>query len=153
MSHDLTIQNGRVEMFSAGKEPVWHKLGQRTDQAVTSEAAIRLSGLDWKVSERSLEVTDPDGPNRFVQSHKAIVREDNNPVLGVVGSRYVPIQNVEAFEWLDDVVGEKLAIYETAGSIHGGRVVWMMVRLPVQLRVAGTDDITEPFLLLCNSHD
>jgi hypothetical protein len=43
MSHDLTVrEDGTVEMFSAGREPVWHRLGQRTETAVTSQAAIRL---------------------------------------------------------------------------------------------------------------
>lgn len=52
MSHELTVrQDGTVEMFSAGPEPVWHQLGQRTETAVTSAAAIRMAGLDWTVAE------------------------------------------------------------------------------------------------------
>ncbi len=154
MSHDLTVrEDGTVEMFSAGREPVWHRLGQRTETAVTSAAAIRMAGLDWNVAEQQLATVDADDNLESITSHKAIVRCDNNTVLGIVGTRYTPLQNDEAFEWLDSVVGERLAIYETAGSLHGGKVVWMMIRLPQELRVEGTDDVSHPYLLLCNSHD
>jgi phage/plasmid-like protein (TIGR03299 family) len=154
MAHNLTVrEDGMTEMFSAGNKPVWHQLGQRTESAVTSAAAIRMAGLDWEVEERHLEVEQGDGNRSLVHSHKAIVRHDNQHLLGVVGSRYQPIQNSEAFEWLDDLVGERRAIFETAGSINGGKVVWMLLELPMELRIEGTDDVTWPYLLVCNSHD
>jgi len=154
MSHNLTIRtDGSVEMFSAGSQPVWHKLGQRTPQAVTSEQAIKLANLDWTVTEKPIRLAEPMYGNTTIASHKAIIRNDNGHVLGIVGQRYTPIQNVQAFQWLDSVVGEKRAIYESAGSIHGGRFVWMMIRLPGELRVSGTDDVSTPYVLVCNSHD
>ena len=39
------------------------------------------------------------------------------------------------------------AMYETAGSIRNGALVWALVRLPGELRVAGTDDVVRPFIL------
>ncbi len=153
MAHELTQrEDGRVEMFSAGPTPVWHRLGQRTDEAVDSSEALRLGGLDWNVRVRPISV-DHHGDHDPIPSHRAVVRTDTQQVLGVVSHRYTPIQNVEAFEWLDSVTGSKLAAYETAGSIRGGKLVWMMLRLPEELRVAGTDDVTRPYLLACNSHD
>ncbi|MBI1302176.1 MAG: DUF932 domain-containing protein, partial [Phycisphaera sp.] len=58
-----------------------------------------------------------------------------------------------AFEWLDGLVGSRLAMYETAGSIRNGALVWALVRLPGELRIANTDDVVRPFILVCNSHD
>jgi phage/plasmid-like protein (TIGR03299 family) len=154
MSHELTVrEDGTAEMFAAGNQPVWHRLGQRTESAVTSEAAIRMAALDWLVVERPIMVLDPDGEMSRVSSHKAIVRKDTNSTLGVVGRRYTPIQNHEAFAWLDAVVGERLAMYETAGSLHGGKVIWMLIRLPHELRVRNTDDVSRPYVLVCNAHD
>lgn len=153
MAHELTQrQDGRVEMFSAGSTPVWHRLGQRTDEAVDSTEALRLGGLDWRVETRPVSV-EQEGAHDPISTHRAVVRTDNQRVLGVVSHRYTPIQNVEAFEWLDSVTGTNLATYETAGSIRGGKMVWMMLRLPEELRIAGTDDVTRPYLLACNSHD
>ncbi|MCA9310234.1 MAG: DUF932 domain-containing protein [Phycisphaerales bacterium] len=154
MAHELTTrEDGAVEMFSAGDVPVWHRLGQRTDAAVESDQAIALAGLNWEVEEHPIHLlTSPVDAIR-IRSHKAIIRTDTRGVLGVVGDRYTPIQNREAFSWLDEVVGEKLAAFETAGSIRGGRIVWMLLKLPRELRIAGTDDISRPYLLVCNSHD
>ena len=123
MSHDLTVrEDGTVEMFSTGQEPVWHRLGQRTETAVTSAAAIRMAGLDWSVDERPLATVDTDDNLESITSHKAIVRCDNHAVLGVVGTRYTPLQNDEAFEWLDSVVGKRLRQSDRAGRSSVGEL-------------------------------
>jgi phage/plasmid-like protein (TIGR03299 family) len=153
MSHEITVRkDGTAEMFAAGSTPVWHRLGQRTERAVTSGAALKLAGLDWQVAERQICVQS-DREMKLVASHKAIVRMDSGDVVGVVGRKYKPVQNEEAFQWLDELVGCRLAIYETAGSLRNGSLVWALVRLPGELRIKGTDDVTRPYILLCNSHD
>lgn len=156
MAHNLTTHaNGIVEMFSAGSAPVWHQLGQRTEQAVTSTAALKLAGLDWNVECQPIQLVGSASQHspRPITTHKAVVRTDTADILGVVGRMYCPIQNEQAFGWLDDVVGERLAIFETAGSIHGGRTVWMLLRIPKELRVRATDDLIQPYLLAVNTHD
>jgi phage/plasmid-like protein (TIGR03299 family) len=155
MAHNLTVHSGGiVEMFSAGHDPVWHQLGQRTEQAVTSAAALQLAGLDWRVHCLPVQLgSDTVHERPTIPTHKAVVRLDTGEVLGVVGRRYRPIQNHQAFEWLDDVVGERLAIFETAGSIHGGRTVWALLRLPSKLRIRESDDLVLPYLLAVNTHD
>ena len=68
-----------------------------------------------------------------------------------MGNRYTPIQNLECFDFLDTVVDDSNAKYETAGSLYDGRVVWLLLNLnkPVQV----DDDVTHNYLLLTNSHD
>ena len=53
--------------------------------------------------------------------------------------------------WMD-WLGDKLAMYETAGSLHGGKRVWMMASIPKEYR-AGPDDLIKPYVLLTNTHD
>ncbi len=153
MSHDITVRkDGTEEFYSAGSTPVWHRIGQRVERALTSGAALRMAALDWKVDECPI-FADLNGEMSEIQSHKSIVRRDTKQVLGVVGRRYKPVQNEEAFEWLDGLIGSRQAIYETAGSIRSGALVWALVRLPGELRIRGTDDIVKPFILVCNAHD
>ena len=44
---------------------------------------------------------------------------------------------------MDALVGDKLALYETSGSLHGGRRVWMLARIPKEYW-AGADDLIKP---------
>ena len=153
MSHEITVRkDGTEEFFAAGSTPVWHRLGQRVERALSSGAALRMAALDWKVDERPI-YADIAGEMSEITTHKSIVRRDTQAVLGVVGRRYKPVQNEEAFEWLDGLVGSRLATAEAAGSIRNGAVVWALVRLPGELRIANTDDVVKPFILVANSHD
>tara|TARA_R100000329_G_scaffold121344_1_gene99998 strand:- start:301 stop:1236 length:936 start_codon:yes stop_codon:yes gene_type:complete len=136
-----------VETMFTARKPAWHGLGVMTPDALSSGDAIVQAGLDWTVSTKELETTDGiDVPNYY-----ATVRDTDKSVLGVVGNRYTPIQNLECFDFLDTVVDDSNAKYETAGSLYDGRVVWLLLNLnkPVQV----DDDVTHNYLLLTNSHD
>jgi phage/plasmid-like protein (TIGR03299 family) len=77
---------------------------------------------------------------------------DTHAVLGVVGKDYTVFENKYAFDFMDCLVGDKLAMFETAGSLKGGRKVWMLARIPKEYR-AGPEDLIKPYVLLVNSFD
>lgn len=132
--------------------------GKDIAAATNSAAAIKAAGLNWGVESRQIrtwklaagvtvEVPLPD--------HRAVVRTDNDDVLGVVGKRFELLQNSDAFKWFDPIVEAGLATYETAGSFNGGRRVWILARLNREdaAIVPGADDRVRKYLLLTNSHD
>ena len=153
MAHAIDQSTGNAAVFVTG-EPAWHRLGRVIESATTSAEAMGLAGLDWRVEQWPIRAFDPD--NYLVEAgipHAvANVRTDTKAVLGVVGKRYRVFQNSEAFQFMDALVGDKLAMYETAGSLHDGRRVWMMARIPKEYR-AGADDLIKPYVLLTNTHD
>jgi phage/plasmid-like protein (TIGR03299 family) len=51
------------------------------------------------------------------------------------------------------IVSEKAANFESAGLLRGGQQVWILMKVGGVMRVAGTDDTIDRFLLLHNSHD
>lgn len=139
-------------MFSANGERPWHGIGTIiSDNGAVSGDAIRLAGLDWNVelfpAQAIVDGQTVTAPDRFVT-----VRRDNNKALGVVGSRYTPLQNAQAFEFCDGVLAEAGAKYETAGSLGNGEKIWVMAQLPGQITVKGNDP-ADKFLLLTNTHD
>lgn len=140
-------------MMYAGAAP-WHGIGVAVPREVTSVDALRLASLDWPVATVPLlaESNGPGTPGDGVEGWRAVIRLSDRKPLGVVGERYRPIQNSEAFGFFDAIVGTGEAIYHTAGSLDGGRKVWILAKLPGEIRVAG-DDVTEKYLLLTNSHD
>ncbi len=140
-------------MMWYGERP-WHGLGTEVLEMQTSEQALVKAGLNWEVEKKKLfinENEDDSGSFLKVEGNFAIVRKTDGKTLGVVGSRYVPFQNREAFRWFDDLVGSKEAIYETAGSLRGGKIVWIMSKLPNH--IGWSDDPIEQWLVLSNSHD
>ncbi len=142
-------------MFSVRETP-WHGLGAVLDRPpATVGEAIEASGLGWSVAKRRLAIDcGADLPDvlryRGFTGHYATVRQDNDEVLGVVGERYRIVQNHEAFAFVDQLLGSSIH-FETAGSLHGGRRVWVLATLPDHVEVGGDD--VRPYVLLMNSHD
>ena len=129
-------------MFSVREKP-WHGLGTIIQDAVCSQEAIRLAGLDWEVKQ------EPVLYNGKATGHQFNVRSSDQTVLGVVGGRYKPVQNASAFAFTDELIGGDVR-YETAGSLSNGKRVWMLAKMPDTTIL---DDVVEPFLCLTNSHD
>jgi len=159
MGHELHIdtETGRVSMMYVGEEP-WHGLGKKLDKPATAVEAIKAANLDWPVIKAPLHTSLDQGKRLLPLEDKyAIVRGDKHdkvdcPVFGIVGSGYTPLQNTEAFQFFDDIVGQGAAIYHTAGALGEGERIWILAKMPEGIEVVD-DDIAEKFLLLSNSHD
>ena len=135
-----------VESMFYLRETPWHGLGTRVEEAPDSRSALELAGLNWNVLQSKLYTAE----GILVPNYLANIRDVDNAVLGVVSNKYQIIQNAEAFQFTDDLVGEGVS-YETAGSLHGGRKVWILAKLPERYMVNG-DEIA-PYVVFMNSHD
>ena len=148
MSHNLASTNGKAAMMYTGEVP-WHHLGTKLDQPATAQEAIEAAGLNYLVELKSLKTND----GNEVPTRKATVRIDTNEVLGVVGNSYTPVQNFQAFGFLDSVVADGGLRYHTAGALGRGEKIWMLAKLSGQIQVRNSSDLVDKFLLLSNSHD
>jgi phage/plasmid-like protein (TIGR03299 family) len=133
-------------MFSVRETP-WHGLGKVIQDAPSIEEGIKLAGLDWQVELHPLFLSDARKvPNR------AMVRATYKSILGVVGPKYQPLQNTEAFGWFQPFIDAKSAHLTTAGSLNEGRRVWVMAEIGDPMTILKGDEIRR-FVLLSNSHD
>ena len=135
-----------VETMFSVRETPWHGLGRIIMDAPASREALELAGLNWQVESRNIY----SGTGAMIPGYRANVRSTDDAVLGVVSDRYRIVQNEEAFQFTDDLLGEGVT-YETAGSLQGGKKVWMLARLPRKYLIAG--DQVVPYLVIFNSHD
>lgn len=149
MSANLDYKkDGKAAMIYVGATP-WHKEGTKLETAATSKDAMELAGFDYTVEKQPIYLADKrEVPDKF-----ATVRTDRSKdaILGIVGSKYEVVQNWECFSFFDSIVGEGKAIYQTAGVIDNGRKIWLMAKLPNDIKV-GDEDVNKN-LLLCASHD
>lgn len=143
--------------FVSRIEPAWHRKGTILDHAFTAEEAMYHANMGYIVALAPLYAKfseDPNDPKRGIklEDNFATYRTDTRDVFGVVGSRYEIVQNTAAFSFFDSIVGEKKAIYETAGVLGKGETIFLTAKLPNNIILPG-DDIVEQFLLFTMSHD
>ena len=130
-------------------------------EANSAASAATQAGLNWTVRTGELQAVstpltiDEHGvtPATYIDVPKkqAIVREDNNTVIGIVGTKYKVVQNMEVFNALDTLVDAGDARYAAAGEFNGGSNIWMVLELPRGVSVA--NDPHAAFLLVKTSHD
>jgi phage/plasmid-like protein (TIGR03299 family) len=163
MAHELEVlSDGSASFFSAKKVP-WHRLGTVTDGALTAAEAIKAARMDWEVRlVPTYARDDVTGAWILDEANRHVVRDNPDPgditlpiLLGVVGRTYRPIQNVEAFTFLDTLVDEAGAYYETAGVLQNGQRIFVTMKMPdgIRLTCDGVEDLTEVYLLCTTSHD
>ena len=143
----------QIETMAYGKGIPWHGLGVKTDsELTTAEEMLQAAELDWTVNKVPMwtrfEGSDVEVPNTW-----ANVRQSDGSVLGVVGDAYRIVQNRDAFAWADSLVDDGAAKYETAGSLMGGRRVFLSMELPDGVKIDGDTSETKPYLLVTNGHD
>jgi phage/plasmid-like protein (TIGR03299 family) len=154
MAHNLNFneEKNSYSFFSA-KEKAWHNLGTIVDNAVNSKQAISLAGLDFQVDKAPIFTNlNQENQSVIINEKFTTFRTDTNDTFGIVSGSYEIVQNADAFNFFDSIVGEGAAIYETAGCLNKGEVIFITAKLPDCIRV-GKDDLIEQYLFLTSSHD
>ena len=134
-----------VETMFYVREKPWHGLGIEVKEALNSADALKMAGLDWQVVQKNIQVC---GGGK-IANYKANVRSTDGEVLGVVSDRYKVVQNEEAFNFTDELIGGDVR-YETAGSLQNGKKIWLLAKMP-EREIVG--DKVEPYLCFSNTHD
>jgi len=142
-------------MFYYGETP-WHGLGIELDHPATAKEALIAGGLDWEVELTSIYMSDYIDDGRMcdmqeIPVYQALRRKHDRRVYNIVKDRYNPIQNKQAFDLFDGVVGEGQAIYHTAGSLKDGATIFILAKLNDSIGIKGEQ--IDKYVCLANSHD
>jgi len=164
MSHNLSFRNGRAAAAYGSNKPAWHGHGTVVKGLMNAEECLAKAQLDFTVGKVPLWIKNPvydaKNNNKVPKGFKcpdnfAIVRsdlQDTQDILGVVGKQYTPVQNVDCLNILDPIVERSEAVYESAGALDGFKKIWLLAKLPEEIKVNGKD-IVNNYLLVYNSHD
>lgn len=144
-------------MMYVGAVP-WHGLGVYCgDTPILAEEAIQAANLDWEVEKFPAVAAVTRGDEEFdveATGHCFTVRSSDNKVLGPVKDSYTILQNREAFEFMDRLVGaDNLVRYHTVGALRGGRIIWLLAEIVGLTIEPVPGDVTQPYTLLVNSHE
>jgi hypothetical protein len=112
--------SANVENMFYVREVPWHGLGIRVEETLTSDEALRVAGLDWRVNNYPIY----DQYGKPIPNYVANTRDKDRKVLGIVTDRYKIVQNADAFSFTDHLLGDDVR-YETAGSLNEGRKIWL----------------------------
>ena len=141
MSHE--IENDTK--FYSLREPAWHGLGYVSETVMTIDEALVAADMDfeWSTHPVSTTVFDANGiesleiPEKFavVRTNR---RNSERSAYGPVGKQYTVHSANEIFSFIDELQGGG-AVLETVGSLGRGEREFIVVKLPDEVMVGGTD--------------
>jgi hypothetical protein len=117
------------ERFS-GRRPAWHELGLvNPDGWSSAKEAFTAGRLDYKIEllplvgktgKKQIEV-----PNKFGLFREPVPDDDNWAYLGMAGSGYRLLQNMDVAEMIDDLGLPKRWPVNTVGAIGSGETLFV----------------------------
>lgn len=177
--HNITERDG---LFTV-RQPAWHGLGKVLADHPTREEAKAIAH-PWEPTTEPLyrvvkEIVhvsmefgcdEPDCsfeefPEHYREKAKAervpefdlVTRDDDGFMLGVKPQTRSLVKNEEMYEIAEAIMsghGSGNVLYETGGSIKGGRKVWLLLRFEEPFLVGGrTGTETIAYFALQNSND
>jgi phage/plasmid-like protein (TIGR03299 family) len=158
MGHEITATDG---MFSVRQMP-WHGLGTVLSEYPTRDEAQRIAH-DWEPVAAPLfrqvpyitEAGEPEVRYEEVDNHVLQERSDNGAQLGVTSKTFSTVSNSDMWDVAEALQGgDSSVLYETGGSLAGGKRVWLMLRLNEPIEIKGDPNgLVLPFYTLQNAHD
>lgn len=129
-------------VFAKSNVPAWQNAGTVLDiegkLGLTVEQALTTSGLDWDVKKVPV-YGKFHGKQIVVKDRYGVQRQTDGHIFGTVGGTWQPVQNRDGFvvlqALLEQAGGETWI--ESAGSLDGGKKVWMLARCAQSLQIAG----------------
>lgn len=150
--HRLAETGGKVSLYR--KRPAWHDLGQYFPEGLSDiSRVLKEAGLDYDVEQRPVRFTWKGG-TKTVPGQYVNVRSDNGSPFSVVGRFYTPVQNRDAFEFLQNLAADGSVVFESAGETARKRI-FVSMRLPGTLVIdaGGLNDELMQYVAAFNSHD
>ena len=141
--------------FVSARLDAWHLMGTVLDHCFTAEEALEHAHLrNWNVRKEALLTATGlhlTGQYGLVRDNPYTHEPEVIPNGKAVGRIYTPIQNEDHIGFMNALVDQSGAIFETAGSLHGGRDVFVTMKLPECMLIGGVDAVAI-YIAALNNH-
>lgn len=168
MAHELEQHDDQVAFIDT-RTDAWHRLNNlpadviarvAAGEPLSAEEALKHAHLaDWDVRKvPAFANVGTEGKPSYAPVPGAFISVRTNPftggidTFGPVGRQWTPFQNEALTEFLDALVHESRGNIETAGSLRGGREVFVTTKLPDTMTIGGVDKV-DLMLSAMTSHD
>ena len=127
----------------------WHGKENPLNGLQTAKDMCEHAGISWPVVQNDVIVN-----GQIVPGFKANVRGTDGTVLGFVSDVYQPIQNHEAFDFIDNIIGDGTAKFNSAGCLFNkyGRPTRIFISAELKPITVLGDQIAN-YLVFSHSHD
>jgi len=141
-------------------------IGTEITSGNTIQEVMEEGGIDWYVSKRPMATSSTPNVGQSdlrhppmltaleigerlqldnaafmpIPNHYAIVRDDNNEVLGVMQSGYLPVQNIECMNIIEPLFESGDLQIRRIGLFDQGQNVWVLCRMPIKMEI-GNDEM------------
>src|SRR5581483_2115334 len=133
-----------------GNRPAWHRLGRVVPDLLTTEEALRESGVGSVGARPEPVYIRLADDFRVAPEYVAVVRNDTDEVLGVHGDGYVIENFCDAFHALGFV---DQRVWETMVLLRQGRIAAGVLRLPDLDKILPDGSHTAAYVAAYTSHD
>lgn len=134
-------------------QPAWHGLGNMFATPPTLQEALIASGLTWTVGKRPATRVNAAGNVVEIKGAYELYRESDDTHFAFCGSKFQAFQNAKAFDWFQPIIDSGAATIEAAGSLHGGKKVWVLAAVKDAAAEVVKDDLVKHYVLFANGHD
>ena len=136
-------------MAYAGQSP-WGDIGTQVSNDLSPQQIMEKADLNWSV-DKVKTYADYQG-EKIPTGLEALVRSSDNKILTQVGKNWEPCQNETAFEFFNEYCLEGGMDIESAGSLKGGKMVWVLAKIKESFDVVKGDQV-DSYLLFSNPHE
>jgi phage/plasmid-like protein (TIGR03299 family) len=153
MAHKIDQTKTEKGAFIAYQQPAWHNLGTVFQREINVSDALKEGGLDFTVCKEANIHRIPFNTDIVSEDSFFTYRSDTNGILGTkLGADYTIFQNSQALDFVQEILDRGTAKIETAGSINGGRRVFICLKNTKEITV-GDNDMVHSYALITTSHD
>jgi|GEM_PF-2674031 len=151
---DIDQVTGKARLYAA--VPAWHGLGQVIPGGITEVAdVIKLGGLDVPVFHRPVPSYTFQGQRHQVPGQFIVGNGTTGEFWGIVGKVHKNIPVATSFGFMQNLVDDQSVVWESAGVMGGGRLVFISCKVPggIVVDAEGVADYTDLFLVVQDARD